>query len=819
MTGDPRDLHARSLALLSAGRHAEAGALVARALDATEPSQIRLRAELTATAAWVRGETGDLSGAIALCEDAWGQPGLPRSATAVLAARLAALRVRAGESEAALRLFNDAIPELGEDPETLGRALINRSYLYLRRHELADAAEDLSRAEAAFAAVGDDVEQAKVRHNRGYVDLLAGDLVSALERMDEARVTLRDLSAGHRAVCDLDRAEVLEAAGLRAEATRTLRAVIDLLDGSPDWHTLAEAELTLARFLTSDDPGAAVRLSEHAAELFTAQGNAAAALRAAAVAAHAASLDPLTPAPSLLLLDELADALEQRRVGADADDLRIRAAEVALSSGDLAGARSRLGQLGRSDRAPLRTRLLAASVQAALDRAGGDVRSALSTAGAAMDLHGHWQESFGSLSLQFATQQRVQGLILQGLNAAWETRDPTQVLLWSERARGVAARWNPVRGSDDATVMAALAELRELGDASEPEAVHRRMQLQAAVREHGWAAHRPSPAPLATPAALHGPLHEAHASMATVLWLGDRVVALTLDDGVERLHDLGPWAALRELAAGLPADLDMASARLSDALTSAVWGSLRERLAALDAHLVAPLVDDLGSDRIVLTVPGILAGVPWALLPSLAGRSLSVPVSAGWWVGSRVAAPPRTTSVAVIAGPGTEHGEREARCVLDAWADSAVAVSSSVREGASAAHAQRLARDSDVLHVCAHGGHSTEHPLFSSVTLADGPWFGHDVEQLSSVPQLVVVSACEMGRSVGEFDALGMARAWLHAGARCVIAAPSNISDATAAEVFPRVHRRIAQGATPGDALAAETLPLDLPVLCYGSAW
>lgn len=815
---DPRDLHARGLALLSAGRHADAGAVVAQALDSTAADQVALRAELTATAAWVRGETGDLSGAVALCETALGWTDLPRSGRAVLTARLAALKVRAGEADAALPLFDAAIPELGHDPETLGRALINRSYLYLRRHELVSAAADLTRAEGAFAEVGDEVEQAKVRHNRGYVALLAGDLVGALQQMDLARTTLRHLSPGHRAVCDLDRAEVLEAAGLSAEATQTLREVVDLLADSDDWHTLAEAELTLARFLSADDPSGAVRLAEHASHLFADQGNATAALRATAVATHASILDPDAPSPPLRVLDDLADALDERHVAAEGADLRIRAAEVALRDGDLPGARSRIARLGPADTVPLRTTLLAATVTAALDRASGSAGDALATAGAAMDLHGRWQESFGSLSLQFATQQRVQDLVLQGLNAAWDTRDPTQVLAWSERARGVAARWNPVRSSGDVEVRAALAELRHLGDSDEPDAVLRRAELQAAVREHGWA-HRPptgEPEPSAEP--LQRALADAGASMATYLWLGDRLVALTLDDGAERLHDLGPWSLFADLVDGLPADLDMAAARLSPGLVRAVHSSLRARLEDLDTLLIRPMVDGVRHQRVVLTVPGILAGVPWGLLPSLADRSLSVPVSAGWWIGSRSVPTPGSNAVAVIAGPGTEHGVAEGLAVADAWSRSG-AVTVAMHEAATATRAQEIAVASDVLHVCAHGGHSTEHPLFSSVGLADGPWFGHDVEQLASVPRLVVVSACEMGRSVGEFDALGMARAWLHAGAHCVIAAPSNISDATAAAVLPRVHGRIAAGAAPGDALAAERVPLDLPVLCYGNAW
>ena len=47
----------------------------------------------------------------------------------------------------------------------------------------------------------------------------------------------------------------------------------------------------------------------------------------------------------------------------------------------------------------------------------------------------------------------------------------------------------------------------------------------------------------------------------------------------------------------------------------------------------------------------------------------------------------------------------------------------------------------------AHGRHSADNPLFSGLELADGPWFGYDIDQLDAIPPTVILSSCELGRS------------------------------------------------------------------------
>ena len=142
---------------------------------------------------------------------------------------------------------------------------------------------------------------------------------------------------------------------------------------------------------------------------------------------------------------------------------------------------------------------------------------------------------------------------------------------------------------------------------------------------------------------------------------------------------------------------------------------------------------------------------------------------------------------------------------------------------ATAAAVSRARRPVDVLHVAAHGRHSAENPLFSGLQLADGPWFGYDIDQLRQVPDVVLLSACEVGRSTvrwGE-ELIGMTTAWLHAGARCVIASPAAVNDQAAYDVLVAVHQQLAAGVDPAAALAAAVPAVSadaapVPLVCFG---
>jgi hypothetical protein len=298
----------------------------------------------------------------------------------------------------------------------------------------------------------------------------------------------------------------------------------------------------------------------------------------------------------------------------------------------------------------------------------------------------------------------------------------------------------------------------------------------------------------------------------------ERVVALVVTERRATTHDLGPREDLDTLLGGLLPGLDMAAAHLPGSFARSVRSEVVSRVARLDEVLLAPLADDVGDRPMVLTPSGALAAVPWTLLPTNRGRPLIVAESATSWAG-RTETPLRSGSAGFVAGPRVMQAEAETSAAAKVWPGSRVLHGSE----ASAEAVSRLACEVDVLHVSAHGRHSSENPLFSGFELADGPWFGYDIDQLERVPDVVLLSACEVGRSTlrGGEELIGMTAAWLHAGARCVVASAAAINDEVAHDVLVRVHEGLAEGLRPSGALARALLDVDpegppAPLVVFG---
>jgi hypothetical protein len=311
-------------------------------------------------------------------------------------------------------------------------------------------------------------------------------------------------------------------------------------------------------------------------------------------------------------------------------------------------------------------------------------------------------------------------------------------------------------------------------------------------------------------------LDASGADLVAYVWSGDRLTALVVS-GAARLVDLGPWAPVRDLLDGLHADLDMAAAELPGALADVVGRSLRDRLGRLDALLARPVRPLLRGERVVLTPTGVLSGVPWEMLDAFGGSALTRPTSAGRWVEQR-REELSTARVGFAAGPGVARAETEVRAAADAWHVRDVLAGGAATTTAVGALAEHV----DLLHVAAHGRHSADHPLFSGLELADGPWFGYDVDRLDRVPAVVVLSACELGRSADGWgrEALGMAQSWLHAGARCVLAAGSSVNDDQATALLTGLHRELAAGRPPAEALrAASTSGVRTSFATHGAGW
>jgi tetratricopeptide (TPR) repeat protein len=698
------------------------------------------------------------------------------------------------------------------------RVLMTRGLLGLQLGTLRKAEADFEASAIDFAAADMAVESAQALHNSGYIHMLAGDLVGALQRMDKARPVLAPLSAIFRAVCDQDRAEVLVAAGLHHEARGTIAEVATAYGRLGSSQNQGQAEFLLARLLLLDDPRKARVVARRAARRFRRRGSDAWADRAEVVE-FAADVDSGRHTAQLLgQATEIASRLRDNGLRNDLRQVQLQAVRVQLRRKEYDDARASLSAIRIGPQAPIATRLLNREVRAELEVARGHTGRAMQHVRSGLgDLHS-WQSSFGSLDLQSSLVGHGRRLAFQGLRLALADGQPRAVFEWSERARALSSRVLPIRPPASSAAAEDLAELRRLrgqdsGMTNRPLTARER-ELRARIRQRAW---DPEGSGVVTEPVQLDELHDAlgfDTTLVAHLSTGDGLHVLVVGGGRSMVLPLGPLEPGRELMAGLQADLDMAATEQPPPLARAVRSALAARLAALDEVLLAPIRDRLGSGRIVLTPAGALAGVPWPMLPSLVGRPLTQPLSATRWIAQGRETPLRTAGFA--AGPDVPRAAEEVQRSAPSWGSAGVLLAPE----STAAAVSELASSVDVLHVSAHGRHAVDNPLFSGLRLSDGTWFGYDIDQLQDIPELVILSACELGRSTvrwGE-ELIGMTTAWLHAGARCVIAAPAAVSDDEACDLLPRVHRLLAEGMPPADALAQASGDGSL-FQCFGAGW
>jgi len=755
--------------------------------------------------AYVASETGDAEEGLRLCSEALARPGISTETQGIIESQLALLQMRSADLDAAIASWANAIDKLEDVPVDQGRALMNRGGVHLQRGDPAAAADDFTAAETAFRRGGDEVERAKAQHNLGYADMLRGDLISALNNMDAARPLLLPLGRYGAALCNQDRAEVLIAAGMVTQGRADLREAARIFGEHRRHQRRAEAELTLARTLLQTHPAEALQFARAARSRFDRVGASAWRARAEGVAL-AAEVDCGRSGSGLIDRGiALISELESQGLYWGAASVRLHTARVMIRRGDFDAARRRLGRVRMDESAPLAVRLLARDVRAELASAQGRRAAALMHLRQGLEELHAWQSSFGSLDLQTMVIGNGIRLAKQALVLAVESGRPEIVFEWSERARMLASRVQPVRAELDDELAADLSELRSLQSSEDGPRIpsprrDRDEELRQRVRERAW--RLAGSGEVTDPASLSELAEALGDDTALVAWvatdIAERVTALVVTGAGARVVDLGARVALDQLLEGLLPDLDVAASELPPMLATSVRAQLADRLDGLGSLLVSPLLDLVGARSLVITPSGVLAGVPWTLLPGLVGRPLTQARSATRWLAHREGL---LRTAGFVAGPRVERAEQEVSEAALCWAGSDLLLGPK----ATTARISELAARVDVLHIAAHGRHSGDNPLFSGVECVDGPWFGYDIDQLETVPQVVVLSACEVGRSsvrAGD-ELIGMTAAWLHAGVGCVVASAAAVSDEVAHEVLTAFHRGLAEGLLPEQALAA----------------
>lgn len=808
------ELHRRGVEAANSRRFPRARRALEQAAARTTDAD--LRARIDGTTAYVLVQTGEPAAAEALCREALARGGLQAETVALLGGQLGALLMHGGrmeEAEVSLTTAIDALSATGDETTALANCLMNRSVVRMQRHRLDSCMADLRRAIAIYEAHDERDSLAEATHNLGYAALLGGDLVSALRLMAASRPTFAATSPLATAISDLDRAEVLRDAGLTTEAEALLGRVAVQFGAQRMRQARGEAEFHLARSLVRHDPRAAERTARTAARRFTALGSSGWAARATAVQLEARQRTrPDRPADAAAF-EHVAQELDRSGFRTEATGLRLSARRDGTG---------RLPRIPASAPTPLRIR--AQEVRAARAAGRGRDREVLRAAATGLDLLSAWQRSFGALDLQASVAMHASDLVFAGLTAAVRRRDPDTVFEWSERTRHLSQQVAPVRPPHDDALAADLAELRMLradlagADWTTDPTVR---ALRDRVRERQWAATGSGATRERRTREEVSALLPADTAVLAYVYTGSGLHGVVVEGAGATVLDLS-WPRVRDALDGLRADLDMAALTRGGGMGPVTARSLAARLAVLDDELLRPMRRAAaGARRLLLTVPGILGGVPWGMLPGMHGVPFTIATSVSRWLDAP--APSRAApTVGFAAGPRVPRAVEEVRRAAGSWAGRGTTRTLQDAE-ATVTSTTELAGTVDVLHIAAHGRHAVDNPLFSGFELADGVLFGYDVDLIPRVPGTVILSACELGRSSvrwGE-EALGMTRVWLHAGTDCVIAAPVIVPDDDACELLTAVHGELAAGVRPAEALAraASETGVSAPFQCHGNGF
>ncbi|MCW5665324.1 MAG: CHAT domain-containing protein [Piscinibacter sp.] len=664
--------------------------------------------------------------------------------------------------------------------QAIGRIELNRGRWPLALRELATACRLLEQTGASPA-------------QRIEAEAALADAYLAVSLLPEARALYdRVIEAAERLALPTERAWAL-----------LQRARVDARAGDV---LLARAGFATARalYLEQDNPAAQALAELGAGALELAQGDAAAAAAHAARALHGlAGRGILGWTLEARALQAAAQAAAGDAEGARRGFEAVLAEGAALADVTLAGRRGLAGLAWqRGDRVEARAQ--AQAVLAEVDA----VRAALPEQALRSAVAGHAEAAHDLLVQLDLDAAAAPGALLatieQGRSRALAAAAAPEVvpdagrtaLQWARERRQAAL------AEGDADAAAALsAELarREFALLEET----RRAQLTAA-REP---ASPPASARL-DPAALVAALAPDEAVLVYHL-LPDRLVACVATAAGVRSH-AWPIGGLDERLRGLQLQLDaLRHGRRLPEHAPRLLQRVRQHLQALHALLWAPLAPLLqGRPRVALVPHRALHYVPFAALHDgtrwlVETHELRLLPSAGWRL--RPGTPARVPRQVLALGHGDAalpQVAAEVQAVAAVYGGGArVLLGAAATRGALA----ELGPGCDLLHLACHGQFRADNPWCSWLALADGPLSVYDLPALRLDAPLVVLSACETGRSrVAPGDELlGWVRAFLRNGSAAVLASQWAVDDGSTAELMGELHRRLAAGAAPAAALAA----------------
>ncbi|HEX5919733.1 MAG TPA: CHAT domain-containing protein [Nocardioides sp.] len=699
------------------------------------------------------------------------------------------------------------------------RALNLQALVDVRRGEVESADEAFAEYGRLSAAMGDVGGVAVADHNIGWLAFLRGDLPRALEQYATAAARFDSLGITNVDLV-LDQVAAYLSGGLAQDALALVESALVARPLQPR----EQADLLVAvagAALAADDWERAVSAADEGSSLLRAQSRHVHRMEADLLSIMGRDRAGEPSAPLLRRAERVVAGMREARapqlphallLGAGLAS-RVRSARAARLASDW------LAEAASYRRAPTGSlRALGWLAQGRAREAAGDSGGVLRACELGLRALDEHQATLGSQELRAGSAGHGAALAELGTRTAMSGRDARQLLRWSERWRATALATPARSAGHDPETRADLVALRaqrvRLDEARADGAPTGSLEARAARLEQQvrrrllQARGSGEAAETLDVEALLAALAEDDTVLVELTELDGVLHALVAGRGRVRHTVVGEAATaakavdfalftLRQAARGRRAQLDVAGARLERALLGAA-------------------LDGVGESRVVVSGTAALQGVPWGLAPSLAQRPVTSTPSARLWMRARTSKPADDRRV-MLVGPGLGSGGAEVPAVA------AEDLDAEVLDGEAATVAASLAAldGAALAHVAAHGHFREDSPLFSSLTLADGPLLVHDLQGLDRPPHRVVLSACESGvmQPVGNQELLGLAAALLSMGTAGVVSSLAEVDDAATVEVMVALHARLRQGGGLGDALlAAREAAAGDPVLAATAA-
>ena len=422
--------------------------------------------------------------------------------------------------------------------------------------------------------------------------------------------------------------------------------------------------------------------------------------------------------------------------------------------------------------------------------AAGDFVSALQLLGETVLMLDRLRVTLGATKLRLLVARQGHDTVTLAVGIALAESDPDLLFTWLERSR--ASTLTLERMAHTPAIDGARVALRKVAQALADDPGNADLVAEVPIREADLAN---------VTRAAGGTKHVANELVTLVDVVprldgrtlgmffehGTRLSALVADAAGRRIVQYGELspisASVRHVAAGLRRIArDAGSPKGIDAAGVLVRHHV-ERLRAA-------LLDPLGSVGRLLIVPSPSNEVvPWVLLAAV---PVEVTPSVQTWL--RPQLPVNGTRV-VVAGPGLTRAEEEVTAVAETLDASVVRTGQDLLASLD---------NSAVLHVSTHATPRYDNPMFSFISMDDGPVRIYDFESVGSSPRLVVLAACDAAASSSRAgsDVMGLGTAFLGLGSTSVVAPLFVVSDEMTTAVMAGFYEALVAGLDTAQALA-----------------